>query len=266
MRSAAAVLLAAAAAVALVGCGGAKDARRRAVNRYVDEVNRIETQEAPAWRRAQVAFQGIGQGQLTPKKLHAVAAAPAAIRKLRRRIAAVQPPPAAAALHRSMLKLLSADVQFADEVARFGTYTVSVGKIETELGTDTRTLSRGLAHAARPAAQERVLDAYAAQLALLDLRIAALRPPLALTPWDREQRARIVSLRSGALEVSTALGRGDRGAAGRGLTKLRRAMARPPVTVADRAAIVAYDARLAHLQKLAAEIAMRRDKLTRDYS
>lgn len=259
-------MLAVAAAVALVGCGSAKDARRRDVNRYVDEVNRIEMQEAPAWRRAQVAFQDIGQGQLTVKKLRAVAAAPAAVRKLRRRIAALEPPPAAAALHRSMLELLDADVQFADEVALFGNYTVAVGKLETELSTDTRALSNGLAHAKHPAAQEHALDAYAAQLTSLDRRIATLRAPLALAPWDREQRARLHSLRGGALEVSSALRRGDRVAAGHGLTQLRRAMARPAVTVADRAAIVAYDARLARLQKLAAEIARRRDKLTREYS
>lgn len=266
MRSAAAVVLALAAAVALVGCSGAKDARRRDVNHYVDEINRIEAQESPAWERAQASFQEIGQGGLTAKKLRAVAAAPAAIRKLRRRIAAVQPPPAAAALHRSMLKLLDADVQFADEVARFGSYTVAVGKLETELGTDTRALSQGLAHAQHPGSQEHALDAYAAQLASLDRRIAALRPPLALVPWDREQRSRLHSLRGGALEVSSALRRGDRVAAGHGLTQLRRAMARPAVTVADRAAIVAYDARLARLRKLAAEIARRRDKLTRELS
>jgi hypothetical protein len=259
-------VLAVAAAVALVGCGSAKDARRRDVNHYVDEVNRIETQEAPAWRRAQVAFQGMGQGGLSPTKLRAVAAAPAAVRGLRRRIAALHPPPAAKALHRSLLKLLDADVQFADEVARFGSYTVAVGKLETELGTDTRALSKGLAQAKHPAEQEHVLDTYAVRLASLDRRIAALRPPLALAPWDREQRARLLALRGGALEVSSALGRGDRVAAGHGLTKLRRAMARPAVTVADRAAIVAYDARLARLQKLAAAIARRRDELTREYS
>lgn len=266
MRSAAAVVLAVAAAVALVGCGSAKDARRRDVNHYVDEVNRIEMQEAPAWQRAQVAFQGIGQGRLTAKKLRAVAAAPAAVRKLRHRIAALDPPPAAAALHRSMLKLLDAEVQFADEVARFGRYTVAVGKLEAELGTGTRALSQGLAHARHPVAQEHVLDTYAAQLAGLDQRIAALHPPLALAPWDREQRARLRALRAGALEVSAALRRSDRVAAGHGLTQLRRAMTRPAVTVADRAAIVAYDARLTRLQKLAAAIARRRDALTREYS
>lgn len=266
MRSAAAVVLALAAAVALVGCGSAKDARRRDVNHYVDEVNRIEAQEAPAWRRAQVAFQAIGQGRLTAKKLRAVAAAPAAVRKLRRRIAALDPPHAAAGLHRSMLNLLDADAKFADEVARFGSYTVAVGKLEAELSADTRALSNGLAHAKHPAAQERALDVYAVQLASLDRRIAALHPPLALAPWHREQRARLRSLRGGALEVSSALRRGDRVAAGHGLTQLRRAMAQPPVTVADRAAIVAYNARLARLQKLAAEIARRREKLTREYS
>ena len=260
------MVLAGAAAFAFVGCGSAKDARRSDLNRYVDRINRIETQAAPAWNRAQIAMQSLGQGQLTAKKLRSIAAAPAEIRTLRRRIASVQPPSAAVALHASLLRLLDADARFADDVARFGTYTVAAGKLEADLGADTHVLSRALAHTKSRAAQERELDAYAAALAVLDRRDAALQPPAALANWDREQRARLRSLRSAALEVVRSLARGDRVGAGRGLTQLRQGMARPAVTVADRAAIVAYNARLRRLETLAAEIARRRAALTREYS
>lgn len=259
-------MLAAAAAVALVGCGGAKDARRHDVNRYVDQVNRIELHAAPAWQRAQVAYQKLGSGQLTTKKLRELAAAPAAIRQLRRRVAAVDVPPAAAALRTSLLRLLDAEASFADEVARFGNYTVKVAKLEAELGADTRALSKALARSRRGAEQEQVLKHFATQVAGLEQRISLLDPPQALAPWDREQRARLRTLRAGANELASSLARGDRVSAGHGLTQIRNATSQSPVTTADHAAVAAYDARLAQLRKLAADVARRRDALTREYS
>lgn len=259
-------ILAVAAATALIGCTSAKDARRHAVNRYVQRVNGIEMQQAAAWQRAQIAYRGLGTGAITPAKLRALASAPVIIRALRGRVAAVEAPPVVAGLRASLLHLLDEDARFADEVSRFGIYVVGVGKLEQELGAKTTLLRRTLARERHPSAEEKALRGYAVQLSALGQRIDALHAPRALAPWHKEELRRIHALRTAAVQLAAGIASRDGNAEARALTMFRSAAASSTVSEADRAAIVAYDRRLTDLGRLGAEVARRQAALSKAYS
>lgn len=260
MRRAPAVLL----VLALAGCGtSAKDTQRREFNRYVESVNRIETDAAAAWRRAQSAYSKLGGGRLTAAELRELAAAPPTIRSLRRRLAAVEPPPRARRLHASLVHLLDLDASFADEVAGFGRYVTAVRPLERALTADSAALSAELKRTRSRAAEDAALARFARRVGVVERRLGALHPPPAFAPWHAEQLDRTHALRAGAQELRHGLARRDRAAIEHGFATLRDAANRASVTVADRAAIVAYDARLAQIRRVTDAVAREESRLAR---
>lgn len=264
MTRTAAALLAVVAAAALAGCGGGAKAKRRDdVDRYVRRVNAIQADAAAEWGKAETAVGSLGTGKLTDKELRGLAAAPPTIRALRSRVATVTPPADARRLHRLLLRLLDLDAGFADDVARFGRYVHDVTPIEARLGAETVRLRDAVRQSHARATEDEALTRYVQALAPLERRLAALRPPTALSPWHREQVVRTRRLVAGARELRLGLRRNDRAEATRGLSTLQAATTQQSVTAADRRAIVAYNARLAQIRRLAAAVATEQTRLAR---
>jgi hypothetical protein len=259
-RFAAAVL----AAVALAGCGSAKDARRSAFNHYIARVNEVQREALVPWSRARHAYAGIGHGRITDGELRDLDAASKTIRSLRARIAALSPPKDANRLHSSLLRLLDLDASFAAEVESFARYVRSVTTLQTQLGSDTAQLRRELRRSRAPAKERYALTRYAVKLDPLVARFRLLRPPPALTPWHGEQIARIDKLRRGARELALGLARRNSALTQRGLSALTGAAANSPATAADRAAILAYDARLKRLGTASAVVVREENRLERE--
>jgi hypothetical protein len=261
---AAALAVAALAALALTGCGSAKDDRRDAVNDYLARVNQIQRELAGPWARARNAYAGVGRGTISERQLRTLAAAPRTIRSLRTRIAAVTPPADAKRLHASLLRLLDLNARFASEVEAFARYVRAVGPLEQVLGEETEELRRALKRTNATRAEQRALGVYASRLGALGARFRRLRPPPALAPWHAGQRARVATLRRAAGEVRDGLARRDDTLARRGLAALGRAAAASQVTTADRAAILAYGARLRRIRTATAAIAREQARLAQE--
>jgi hypothetical protein len=250
MRLEAALPVAVAAVVALAGCGSAKDARRSNFNRYVARVNQVEADASRAWARVRLAYVRLAKGVPSAAEVGKLAAAPGTIRDLRRNLEQIDPPADAKPVHRMLLHILALDAALADELAAFGRYIHDVTALEQQLGKATTQLRRSLKTTAARRGQERVLSAYAGQLATLLQQLRALTPPPSMAPWQREQIGRVSTLQTGAQEVQRGLAANDRVAVGEGLGLLQGAVAQSPVTKADRAAIVAYNKRLDRIRRL----------------
>lgn len=254
----AAVLL---AALTLAGCGG-NDDRRAAFNRYVASVNATQAVAVAEWNTTRTAYASVGRRRLTDRQLRNLATAPTTIRALRQRLAAVRPPEDARRLRARLLRLLDLQASFAAEVSMFAHYVAAVSPLQQRVADETTRLRRGLqaSHARGP--EQRALTTYAERLDRILTTLRRLGPPRALAPWHAEQVARVTRLRDGALSAARGLERQDRSEVGRGVAMLTGAATAAPVTVADRAAIVAYNARLTRIREAAGAVAREQTRLT----
>jgi len=253
-------------AVVAAGCGSAKDARRHDLNAYVQRVNAVEDAAAVEWRRVQTAYATIGRGKLTAKKLAMLEHAPLAIDKLHAKLGAIPAPPVARKLRVSLLRLLDGDREVASELVTFVHYVTAVAPLQRDVALATKGLQATLKQKQKRAVQEATLDAFAARAGEIAQREGALTPPPALVPWAREQRDRALQLRTGAQDVRDGIAHNDRTLAARGLTELRDAAAQQSVTAADREAILAYNARVVRMRRLAAAVAREQHRLSVEYT
>jgi hypothetical protein len=248
------------AALVLAGCGGADD-RRHAVDGYISSVNRAQVDASAGWGRATKAYRLIGRSKLSPKDLAALDSAARTVRKVRRRIAALDPPPDAHVLHASLLKLLDREAGFATEVARFGHFLNDVAPISAGIQSDTATMRKALKKHPASAPAEQALARYERQLGKLRARLAKLKAPAALAPWQAEQTRRLAALRKSAGELRRGVAERSDALVAQGLEDFRAAASRPATTKADRDAIVAYNARLKRISALSAKVAAAQQKL-----
>ena len=266
MRAPAAALIALVVAVAAVGCGSAKDTRRRHVNAYIVKVNELEVQAAAEWRRVQTSYSSVGDGHLTPAKLQALTKARTTILSLRRRVAGLSVPQDARRLRASLLRLMDADAEVAAELAEFGRYVTAIAPLEQRVAADTKALQRGLQKTKARSGEERILGEYVTRLGDVIHLESRLKAPRALEPWDAEQDRRLQHLRGGAAELEEGLAQSDEARATGGLNELRSAVTQQSVTPADREAIIAYNARVMRVRKLAAAVGRAQNRLTREFT
>lgn len=249
----------------LAGCGGgAKADRRHDVNHYIARVNDVEHGTLTSWNETRNTYSGLARGKITAAQLRRFAKVSATIRLMRARVARMPPPNDAKRLRALLLRLLDLDAAFADEVNRFAHYVRAVQPLQARVGRDTLGLRRALHQSRTTRAQREALDRYAVALITLRSQLLRLQPPAALAPWHGEQTRRVAALRHGALELARGLGGRDRAAMRRGLTELTNAASAAPVTVADRAAIVAFDRRLGRLRVAASAVSREEARLTRE--
>ena len=258
-RVAAAIL----AAVTLAGCGSAADHRRESVDRYIAKINDAQSNALVPWQRAQRGYVAVRSGKVTDSQLRDLAEAPRTIRTLRARIAEEPAPAAARRLRARLLRLLDLDARFAAEVETFARYVRDVAPVERQVASATVQLRKSLQRTRDSVLERQALVRYGARLDTLRRRLRRLAPPRALAPWHTEQLARLATLRGGADDLTKGLATRDVALTQRGLDAVTGAAGASPVTVADRAAIVAYNARLKQIRAAAAAVAVEQNRLTR---
>ena len=259
-RTAVAVLT----AVALTGCSSEQDERRSDVNEYIASVNATQLDAVEQWNRVRTAYTAVGQGPPSKSELRSLAAAPLTIRKLRERIAAVTPPEAARRLRARLLRLLDLQTSLAAEVNVFARYVTAVSPLEQRVAGETARLRGALKRSHERGPEQQALTSYATQLDAVQVRLDRLEPPPALAPWHAEQLARVTTLRNGAREASRGLVENDPALIRRGVAALTGAASGAPVTVADRAAVVAYNGRLTKIRAAAAVVAREQARLAQE--
>lgn len=248
------VLVAAAAAVA--GCGNGS--RRDAVDDYFRHVREAQARHAEDITRVNDAYASFGKQH----DVKAVRAAERSIRELRAEIAKLDAPEDAEAIRRDLVRVLDRQVALAHEVVRLEEF---LPPAQAELAAVTRAnaaFRRAVARRPSQAQQRDALAAYAARLAAIEMRFARLRPPPALVPWARAQRAYVARLQRSTAELHDALVAGSRPRLALALGRFRAIGARRPgVDRAQRDAVLVYNRRVGGIVRLQARIERERRAL-----
>lgn len=262
MRSLPAGLWLLVAALVFGACG---DGRRDRVERYIDQANVIQQRSEPAFRRANAAYTRFSQRQLASVgAVRDLARAERAIRATRARLATLTPPPEAQPLHRRLLRVFDANAAMAAETTQFARYLPGAEQAVAPLDAINTRLRRRLAGASAPAARDRALRRYQADLDRMTGRLRVLEPPPVLEPTHEAQLARLQSARDLARQLRQALGDQDSRRVARLLLRFR-GLNRPGSrgeTLAARA-IRAYGRRYRELTAVAQDAQRERTRLER---
>jgi hypothetical protein len=270
----------------LAGCGGHSSSQRPALASYINQVNAIEKQlqqpfQAVTDAGSQFASSnsaGKGKGRqsasaLERKLQHALAQ----IRADGRHLAQIPPPPVAVHLHTLLIQLVHGEAGMTTELARLiyflprfssilSSLTPATGKLQAALRV-TQPLGFGAAGVtAELAVKAKALHTYEQTLFVTIKRLRRLAPPALSQPQfvtqiktlERMQASAgklANGLAGGGSNVPALLGAFDRAAAGNQTVAAQRAQI---------AAIKAYDAKAATLDKLAKAVELERIRLDRN--
>jgi hypothetical protein len=258
-----------AALLALTGCGGKEPSSHRAreaVSLYISRVNAIEfllRKQILAVSRATAAY---GHNESPPKVAARLGRAEATFAKLHRDIARLKPPPQALRLHRSMLALVAAESRLAGELrdlSRFNPAFASALRPLVVANTKTQTLLKG---AKQPSLAAAAVHAYRGEVTAAATRLRRLNPPQVERALFDGQLQRLVALEAALGQLERALKARD----GVGVAKAEHAVALAAVIsdarvrqVAQRDAVLVYNARVHAVQRLARSVQRERDRLQR---
>lgn len=237
------IVVAAAVALLVAGCGGGISSRDR-VEAYLRDAAAVQNRWMRTFDGANRAYADFAGGRLegsaatrrTADIREDVRAARAALERLR-------PPAEARPLHRSLLRLFDLELTLATETARLAAYVPGEKAALAPLAAANRRLRRRLAAAAgHPARQVQALSGFKATLdrTLKDLRRLVPPPVLRVNHGDRIRALARTADLSGRLRAALRAGNPER--TGRLLDRLDQ----PP---ADRSALAgqaaqAYTGRL----------------------
>jgi hypothetical protein len=274
MRPLAGVVVAAAALVA-AGCGG--HAKRAAITSYVDRINVVERQLARPFTEVSTANRSFAKAKKqSPQLAKKLAASERTMRTLARRLAAIPAPREAARLRTLLLELVRRQVALTHEVDQLYTFVPAFRTTLAPLGPADAGLTKELHKTASTTAAAKALDVekadalerYSTTVAGVVAKVEQLQPPPVWQPGYTAQLASLRQLHAIALELADAI-RANRAAALPALlNRFDRAAVATRTTAAQRsqrAAVVAYNARINSLVTLSRKINAEEQRLQRLY-
>lgn len=215
------------------GCGGSSSqtVRRKAVTQYIQRVNVVEQQLRYPLLKIEQTYRSFGAHPATLRRsAPKFATAEATLHILETRLALIDAPPDARKLRRLLLGLIGAQVELAHELTTLAHFLPAFGAVLRPLAPADAQLKKALAKVkvptpkpvkrsklktARAAYVRAVAAAAAGQAAALGeyLRVVAsvqeglrgLRPPPAMAPAYRTQRATLARVRATGVALVTAL-------------------------------------------------------------
>ena len=265
-------------AVVLVvaGCGGG-NSKRSAVTNYINRVNTVEKQLTTKLAAVSTVNQSYARAKKRDPKLEdELATSEKTMRALARRLAAIPAPPQAKHLRALLLELVNRQVGLTREVAELSTFVPGFQAALAPLAGADTVLKAELARTAKTTSATKVLDvdkanaldAYAATVGQAIVNLRRLTPPQVWQPGYLTQLATLGNLEGTALALAAAI-RANRAAA---LPALLDRFDRAAVSdqslaaqKAQRAAVVAYNARIKSLVTLAGTINKEQVELDRVY-
>jgi hypothetical protein len=266
MRILSAGAILALAAVLLAGCGGSgdKDARRDAVNAYLDQVTRAQEPVLAENAAINEALASFSLRPMAPAKLQALVRAEKTIESSIARVRALEPPPDAERLHRRVLRLLELQSGLVGELVWTARYVRENVGADEPLKAAGAALSRDLGGAENAQQLSDAFATYRASLGRILARLDELEAPPLLTAGLESQRRTLRRAVAVCGEIIAALGKGDVDAANARIADLL-AVSETTATVRTRkaeiAAAKAYNARVERLDRLGADIARERQAL-----
>jgi hypothetical protein len=280
----------------LGGCGNTHKTPRAAVAAYLTEVNAVEKQLAPplvsvtrtivqfarqsrasgAPRKKGAGAGALGQFRVVPGgQADALLHADAQIKGLRGRLATLPAPGPAQRLRTLLLELVDRQATLTHQMAKLVVFLPGFSQAMAPLGPALVRLERVLsvAQAQGPAAVAAVyaqksaaLRGFRAIALTIQRSLRRLDPPVVSLPSYRAQVRAVQGMARSAEGLAAALGASSTAAARPLLAQFSRAATGPTSLTAQRAqiaAIHAYDAQIASLNRLAEAASRERLRLSR---
>ena len=280
-RRRAGVVLAALATGILVavvlGAGGVfgHTSSRKAVSRYIEDVNAAQQEMRVPLARVLQAYRHYAQGSGGSARVEPeLAQAERTLRTLGRRVEAIEAPPDAQRLRTLLGRLFAAEADITAEVDRLVRFTPAYRAVLAEAQAAGAELGKALAAAPVPtphtvrgtaaeiaaakaaytaasaraaAAQADAVDAYDRRLGTVLRRVLALRPPPILQPSYDAQVGAFRELRASGGRLAAELRKADRSrvqALGQAFGASARTAGSAAAQRAEIAAVKAYDSRV----------------------
>lgn len=250
----------------LAACGGdsGRPSARDEVSAYIEQVNAIENGLRGPLRLAQSAVVGLSKKQRPATAARQLATAERTLRRLQARLGEMPSPQGARELKRLLMLLVHDQIALTSELHDLVVFDPAFASALRPLASAYETADRRL-RATKDAPKLAV--AIAEYRRAVDVALHALRPlhpPIVEKPSYESQVARLIALERALASLHSAIVRGD---------AVKIARAEHAVSVASvssdslanqrarRAAIVAYDAKIARVNALARRISNERARL-----
>lgn len=217
----------------VAGCGGSSSqaVRRKAVTQYIQRVDVVEQQLRYPLLKIERTYRDFGAHPATlERSAPRFAAAEATLYTLKTRLALIPAPPDARKLRRLLVGLIGAQVELAQELTTLAHFLPAFGAALKPLAPADAQLKRALAKvkvptpkpvkrsklkaaraayvravAAAAAGQAAALRAYLETVANVEARLRGLRPPPAMAPAYRTQRATLARVHVAGAALVAAL-------------------------------------------------------------
>lgn len=253
------VALAASAVVLLVSACGGNSARRHAVTDYIQQVNSIQISMRAPLLSVQKAYKDFGRknGPSLAKIEPRLVRAEVTIRRIDKRLKALHPPPDAQKLHVLLVRLVTNEADVAHELVLLAQFSPTFTAALRPLAPASRNLQETFKTAKKASTQADALDAYAADISRVLVRLRSVEAPAAFLPTLQTQRTTLGRVRATAIQLADGLRKNRRaalptliqqftnaGLAGQGLAAQRARIA----------AIKAYNERITALYALARRV------------
>ena len=257
-----------AALVLLPACGGsthrAPSASRAAVTAYLTRVNNTELLMQKPLRAVSTATAAFTHAHNSAATAAVLAGAQGTMDDLYARLVLVTPPAPAKRLHSLLLALVQRQASLAGELHDLTVFNPAFSAAIQPVvaaSAQARKALRGTKKTARVAA---AIHAYRTAIEGVVVRIRHLRPPAVERPLFEAQLTRLIALSSALAGFEHAVRTHDLTATAR----FQHAVSVASVSadthanqLAQRAAVVAYDARVSSVQALATRVQRERDRL-----
>ena len=268
LRRLALAILVTVAVLTAAGCGGDDQSRRDAVDQYIRDINTIEARLRSPLVEVATATRSFSTRPAELRRARPrLARAEQTIVRLERRIDKLDPPPDARKLHQRLVSLLAAERNLTHELRRIAIVQPQLDEATRGVAPAGKRLQAELVAAKNGREQAAALDRYRARLAQPIERLRAIDAPPLLEPVRTAQLTTLTRLRSRGADLAAAL-RKRRAREVARLVQAFQAAARTGDTVAAQrariAAVRAYNARVAHVSRLAALVQRERDRLDRN--
>lgn len=219
--------------------------RRTAVAAYIVRVGRIQVGMGTAIRTVDRQYRkfakdphGLAQHVGQYRKAEGTLA------RLRDKLSAVTPPPEARRLHSLLVRLAEQNVSAARAVTGLAAYLPRLSQARAPLRGAVLTLRKGLKTAHTAKAQAAVFGAYAVTTTAVAAAIEKLQAPSFFLRAKKEEASQLRQTSALAAGIARDLGRKHAAAAQALLRQLAAVNSNTAVARAQRAAVLAYDARL----------------------
>ena len=258
-------MLAIAVGVAVVLLGrddGKEDERRQAVSDYIIQVNTTQQTLIVELERVSLAYRELRlREKADPKQLARVNEAERILRGLRAKLAGLPTPVEARKLRGTILGLVDLQVELADEVAGMARYIPVQAAENRKLAAATTRLRKELADAKTGPAQRDAFDTYRSALLAAVRKLEAADAPAVLEPSRTGEIDRLGKLAALARQLGAALGDQDAKSVDELFPRFVQTSASTGTTPAERAAVVAFNRRLAAIGKQRQKVVAERTRL-----